>query len=100
MKVAPGRPKRWMRGVAAVALLLTIHVASAAHADVPGPAAQTSGQALPFPPPGTRRLVRIGPQSLVMEDDHGRFTMVDEVAVKPKIGRGAIAATAMLGLLG
>jgi hypothetical protein len=32
----------------------------------------------PPPPPGTSRLISIGPQALVSEDDHGNLTMVDE----------------------
>ena len=32
----------------------------------------------PPPPPGTSRLISIGPQALVREDDHGKLTMVDE----------------------
>ncbi len=32
----------------------------------------------PLPPPGTSRLISIGPQALVSEDDHGKLTMVDE----------------------
>ncbi|HLW79887.1 MAG TPA: hypothetical protein VKU44_09850 [Terriglobia bacterium] len=32
----------------------------------------------PPPPPGTSRLISIGPQALVREDDHGNLTMVDE----------------------
>jgi hypothetical protein len=32
----------------------------------------------PPPPPGTSRLISIGPQALVREDDHGNLTMADE----------------------
>ena len=32
----------------------------------------------PPPPPGTSRLISIGPQALVREDEHGNLTMVDE----------------------
>ena len=32
----------------------------------------------PPPPPGTSRLISIGPQALIREDDHGKLTMVDE----------------------
>ncbi len=32
----------------------------------------------PPPPPGTFRLISIGPQALVREDDHGHLTMVDD----------------------
>ena len=32
----------------------------------------------PLPPPGTSRLISIGPQALVREDEHGNLTMVDE----------------------
>jgi hypothetical protein len=97
-KVAPSR--RWMRAIAVFVTVLTLHTAPAARADVPASAEQPSGHTLPLPPRGTHRLIRIGPQALVMEDDRGRFTMVDEPPEAPQFGKGLVAATALLGLVG
>lgn len=49
-----------------------IHPASAEEQTIRADATQ------PPPPPGTSRLISIGPQALVREDDHGDLTMVDE----------------------
>jgi hypothetical protein len=49
----------------------------------------------PPPPSGMYRLIRIGPQALVLEDEHGSVTMVDEPA--PRVKRGT-ALGAFLGL--
>ena len=43
----------------------------------------------PLPPPGTFRLISIGPQALVREDDHGKLTMVDEP--EPKRSKSKVA---------
>jgi hypothetical protein len=40
----------------------------------PARAAETE----PWPAPGTHRLIRIGPEVVVSEDDHGRLSMVEE----------------------
>jgi hypothetical protein len=54
--VAPA--KRWARAVAVIGVLTILHaVAPAAHAE---------------------RLIRIGPQALVVEDDRGNVTMAEE----------------------
>jgi hypothetical protein len=100
-KVGPSG--RWVRAIAVLVTALTLHTTSAAHADdveFQGLAEQTSGHVLPLPPRGAHRLIRIGPQALVQEDDRGRFTMVDEPPEPPKVGRGLVAATALLGLIG
>ena len=61
-----------------------------------GPA-QATERVESLPPPGTCRLIRIGPQVLVSEDDRGRFTMVDEPEEKP--GRGRRVINVVMGLL-
>jgi hypothetical protein len=80
------------KGVVAVglsALLLTFRVPSRARADECTEPAQATEQVESLPPPGTCRLVRIGPQALVTEDDRGRFSMVDEPETEPRRGRVA-----------
>jgi hypothetical protein len=49
-----------------------------------------------LPPPGTTRLIRIGPQALVSEDEHGNVTMVDEPAPKAQRGKALVL---FLGIL-
>jgi hypothetical protein len=87
----------WTRAVAIAGLLLTFLVSSAARADGPTMPAQTSDQSSALPPPGTYRLIRIGPQVLVREDDHGRFTMVEDPTAKR--GRGQRLVALLLGVL-
>ena len=45
------------------------------------------------PPAATHRLVRIGPQALVSEDEHGNVSMVDEV--QPTLSRGQAVGIAL-----
>jgi hypothetical protein len=90
--------RRWTRAVAAAGLVLALRGASPAHADGPSPPAQTSDRRLPLPPPGTHRLIRIGPQMLVSEDDQGRVTMVDEPTDQPRRGRSLAGVAAVLGV--
>ena len=54
--------------ISALCLGLTVLVAQPARAD----------ETEPWPSPGTHRLIRIGPEALVSEDDHGRLSMVEE----------------------
>lgn len=61
--------------VAASCLALTGPIIGAASAEQP---ATRGNETEPPPPPGTSRLISIGPQALVREDDHGNLTMVDE----------------------
>ena len=50
----------------------------------------------PLPPPGTSRLIEIGPQALVREDDHGKLTMADEPEPqRSKLGVAGIMLGAM-----
>jgi hypothetical protein len=83
---------------AALFAVVTLRAVGPARADV-GVPAQTSGRALPPPPAGTHRLIRIGPQALVREDEHGRVELVDEASAPPPLGR-ALTATVVLGLFG
>lgn len=83
--------------VAAAGLLLTFQLAGPARADGPTAPAETSDQTLPLPPPETYRLIRIGPQELVREDDHGRLTPVEEPPAE--LGRGQRIAAVLVGVL-
>src|SRR3954466_14637098 len=98
-RLAPSRI--WTRAVAAVGLAVTLNAAAPVHAEVVAAPARTNGQTVPLPAPGTRRLIRIGPQALVVEDDHGRVKMVDEPGPAPKRARPLLGATATaFGILG
>lgn len=92
----------WTRALTAGVLICALATAGPARADVPGPPGPTNSKLLPLPAPGTHRLIRIGPQALVSEDDRGQVTFVDEAAIEPKAKRGEsiVAASVMLGLLG
>ena len=84
----------WTRLVAAVCLLLTLEVAAPARADctaVPAASAKT----LPLPPPGTCRLISIGPEMVLEQDSNGQLTMAEEPP--PKRSRGRNAAVVLLG---
>jgi hypothetical protein len=94
-QVAPS--KRWRRAVAAVSLVLALHAAPLARADAP---TRSNVASLPLPAPGTERLVRLGPQVLLREDDQGHFEMVDEGARASGPGQSVRASMIMLGLLG
>src|SRR5262249_24567102 len=84
---------RWRCAVGAVSLLMVLQLGSTARADGTSVPAQTNVQRAPLPPPGTYRLIRIGPQALVKQDDRGNITTADELDDKPsRVGRG-IAAT-------
>lgn len=79
--VAPS--SRWACAVVAASMVLTLHAGAPARADVPDDSQETSARVartLPLPAPGTDRLIRIGPQALVVQDDRGRVTMADEPA--------------------
>ena len=91
-------------GVVALLLALQVPLPAHAHDDCTGPV-QAAEQVQPLPPPGTCRLIRIGPQALVSEDDRGRFMMVDEPEEKPRRGQrvinvlmGVVTAGAVLSL--
>jgi hypothetical protein len=103
-KVAPPSMRtRWVRRLAAVVVALVAGRAAApavARAEV-GVSAQASERSVsPLPRPGTERLIRIGPQALVREDDRGRLQMDDETRGPARLGRGMAAATEVLGLIG
>lgn len=61
--------------VAASCVALRGPVVRAAGAE---PQSARGNETEPLPPPGTSRLISIGPQALVREDDHGHLTMVDD----------------------
>jgi hypothetical protein len=99
-KVAPSRS--WARrSFAAAGLCLTLLAASPARADGPGPPPTTNSKLLPLPAPGTHRLIRIGPQALVMEDDHGQVTMVDETTPsdQPTFKENVAGAATMMAIV-
>lgn len=60
--------QRFWQVVWGLCLGLAVLVAQPARAD----------ETEPWPAPGTHRLIRIGPEALVSEDDHGRLSMVEE----------------------
>jgi hypothetical protein len=98
MKVTPSRS--WARVLAIVGLILTLGARSAAGATVVYPRGETADTtAQQLPPPGTHRLVRIGPEAVVAVDDQGRVTMA-ETPEEPKLGRGLGAVTKLVGVLG
>jgi hypothetical protein len=98
LRIAPSR--RWTRAIVAAAVAVALR-ASPARADVSAPPEETTHVgSLPLPAPGTHRLIRLGPQMLVMQDDQGRFTMADEPTEKPKRGRSLAAVTAVFGVIG
>ena len=79
--------------VAASCLGLTGPVVQLASAE---PQSIRGDETRPPPPPGTSRLISIGPQALVREDDHGILTMVDEP--EPKRSKLQVAGI-MLGAM-
>jgi hypothetical protein len=87
----------WKRAVGVGCLLLALQVSLPAHADDCTGPAPPNEQVESLPPPGTCRLIRIGPEALVSEDDRGRITMVDEPEQQPRRGRGLAAV--VIGIL-
>ena len=51
----------------------------------------------PPPPPGTDRLIQLGPEAVVLEDDRGNIRMVDEPEHKLGNGKAAGAAFGAVG---
>jgi hypothetical protein len=89
---------RWTRGFVAAGIALTLAATTPARADVAAPA-QTSSRLLPLPAPGTYRLIRIGPQFLLKEDDQGQVTEVNEPPARPRREQSAVAAAVMMGII-
>lgn len=88
--------KSWCtRAVAAACLLLALQVVGPAHADPAAPPTARSPATLPLPPPGTTRLITIGPEMVLQQDSHGRIKMADEPP--PRRSRGRNAAVVLLG---
>ena len=85
------------RAVRVMALLLALQVPLRARADDCAGPAQATERAASLPPPGTCRLIRIGPEVLVSQDDHGTVTMVDEPEPQPRRSRGVAAL--LIGIL-
>jgi len=88
---------RWTRAFVAVALLLTLQVRAPARAACTAPEAPDASS-LPLPPPGTCRLIPIGPQMVLQQDSTGRLTIADEPP-PPEHSRRRNAAAFFLGLL-
>jgi hypothetical protein len=93
------------RVLAIIGVVLGLHLAAPARADRGAVPAPRGGQSLPLPAPGSERLIRIGPEVDVIEDDHGRFRMADTSEPKRSPGRtmitvlfGVVAAGAVLTL--
>lgn len=78
----------WGRAAAGTVLALTLVSGTPAHA----------AEAEPPPPPGTERLIHIGPQATVIEDEHGNFSMADEPAPEPTVGDIARGAVSVMGV--
>jgi len=93
------RTRSHTRAISAVALALTLLASTPARADGPAPPPQTSSKLLPLPAPGTTRLIRIGPQEAVIEDDQGKVTTVEETAATPTRGQNVAAAATMMGIV-
>jgi hypothetical protein len=94
-------PRRWKRASAAVCLSLILGAVSPARGEVFGPPVpESNSRTLPLPAPGTERLIRIGPQALIREDEHGRLSMVDESTPPPKVGRSLVTTTAFFSIMG
>lgn len=83
------RSKRWTAALAASSLGLTLLAGS--------PAGATSVSKRRQPP--AARLIRIGPQALVSQDEHGRVTMVDEPASDASGGSGRATLGMVVGAL-
>jgi hypothetical protein len=93
-------PNRWKRAAAALCMTLVLGAFSPARSQSFGPPQPPSSRVLPIPAPGTHRLIRVGPQALISEDDHGRLTMVDESTAPPRVGRSLVTTTAFFSILG
>lgn len=79
---------RWGRAAASATLALTLVASSApAHATRDEP-----------PPPGTERVIRIGPQATVIEDEHGNFTMAEEPPPEQTVGELARGVVSVMGV--
>jgi hypothetical protein len=77
-----------MRALAVFTLGLTVALA--------GPV-RAQDRTEPPPPPGKDRLIQLGPEAVVLEDDHGNIRMVDEPAHKLGNGQAAGAAFGAVG---
>jgi hypothetical protein len=95
--IAPS--KRWTRGAAGVGLALTLRVASPARAEFPMPPDEVHERAQPAPAAGARHLIRLGPEVLLEEDEHGRVRAVDEPPPKPRPGEALVGLTTLFGIL-
>jgi hypothetical protein len=88
--VSMTRPRSWARLGATVGLALGVSFGAPAWAE-----GQTQR---PPPADGEHRLVRLGPQALVFEDNHGNVSMVDEPTPEPS--RGQLLGAALGGMSG
>jgi hypothetical protein len=90
----------WKRAIAAVCMGVLLGAFAPARAETFGPAQPPASRTLPLPAPGTQRLIRVGPQALIREDDRGRLSMVDESTPPPRVGRSLVTTTAFFSILG
>ena len=98
MRTGHAHSMRWpTRAVAVASMLLTLEVAPPARADRNAAPAAGTSTTLPLPPPGTSRLINIGPEMVLEQHADGRLTMADEPP--PKRSRGRNVASLLLGLL-
>lgn len=87
----------WTRAAAVISLLVTLEVPAPARANCTAPEAASS-TTLPLPPPGTCRLIPIGPEMVLEQDSTGRLTLADEPE-PPKRSRGRNLGALLVGLL-
>ncbi len=84
------RPRSWARLGATLGLGLTVSFSA--------PSLGRGDRTRPPPADGEHRLVRLGPQALVYEDDRGNVSMVDEPTPEPS--RGQLIGAAIGGMGG
>lgn len=65
-----------------------------------GPAPAPRAEGAPVPPTGAHRLIRIGPQALISEDETGKVSMVDEPEPQATFSPVGFVFAALTGGLG
>jgi hypothetical protein len=82
--------------------MLTFHAGAPANGSVhraPALFDQAAAPSAKAPAKGPR-LIRIGPQALVWQDENGRVTMVDEPEQRPSVGKDLTSLGGIFGVLG
>jgi hypothetical protein len=95
-----GWARKSTRAAAAIGLVLALLAGAPAQAQVVTGPVPSNGRVLPPPPPGTRRLIRIGPQALVEQDPRGHVRMAEEPTPRPSPAKGVAAMAAAAGAVG